>query len=156
MKISTHRRGASHTQTGSIDIAAPPDTVWDLITTTATIHEWYDTWDTVEHDTNHPRLKLGSSFRLRSHRRGRDATAECTVTELTAPTRLQWRQDAPHTPTTMVTFELTADATSATRILHTRTWSAPWTAAQAPAPHRQGAPRTPHEPRTEDEELRTK
>ncbi|WP_428342857.1 SRPBCC family protein [Mycobacterium sp.] len=68
------RRGGTHTQTGSITIAAPPETVWDLITTIDTIPEWYDTWDTAEHDTADPRLRVATSFSLLRHRRGRVST----------------------------------------------------------------------------------
>ena len=45
----TFRRAKSRTLSESIRIAAPPDKVWDLITTVAGITEWYDAWDAVEH-----------------------------------------------------------------------------------------------------------
>ncbi len=122
-----HRRGGGiHTQTGSISIAAPPETVWELITTPDTIPEWYDTWDTAEPDTTGSRLQVGTAFRLVRHHRGRHTAAHCVVTELTAPTRLRWRQSAPHTPTTSVTFLLIPEPdTGTTELRHTRTWSDP-------------------------------
>ncbi len=123
-----HRRGAIHTQTGSISIAAPPETVWELITTLDTIPEWYDTdtWDTARPDTAGSRLQVGTAFRLLRHHRGRHTTAHCVVTELTAPTRLRWRQSSPHTPTTSVAFLLIPQPdTGTTELRHTRTWSDP-------------------------------
>ena len=117
------RRGRTHTQTGSISITAPLETVWDLITTIATIPTWYDTWDTVEHDTADSRLRVNTLFRLR--RRG-DETARCGVTDLSAPTQLQWEQTSLDAPTLSVTFLLIPGATTGTTELrHTRTWTAP-------------------------------
>lgn len=114
----------SDTQTESIGISAPPETVWELITTADTICEWYDTWDTVEHDTAEPRLRVGTSFRLTRHRLGRDDTAHCRVTDICATSQLQWEQSSPHTPTMLVTFHLIPGAdTGTTEVRHTRTWS---------------------------------
>ena len=123
----THlRRGGLHTQTGSIRITAPPETVWELITTVDTVCEWYDTWDTVENDTTDPRLRVGTSFHLTRHRRGRGETARCRVTDLTVPTRLCWEQSAPHTPTMSVAFLLIPGTdTGTTELRHTRTWATP-------------------------------
>ncbi|HME79801.1 MAG TPA: SRPBCC domain-containing protein [Mycobacterium sp.] len=121
-----HRRGGTHTQSGSISITAPPETVWELITTLDTICEWYDTWDTVQHDTTDPRLRVGTTFRLIRHRRGRDDIAECRVTDITAPTGLQWEQSSPHTPTTAVSFRLIpGHDIGTTELEHTRTWTTP-------------------------------
>lgn len=123
----THlRRGGLHTMTGTILVAAPPETVWDLITTVDTVCEWYDTWDSVVNDTTDPRMRVGTSFRLTRHRRGRDETARCRVTELAAPTRSCWEQSAPHTPTVSVTFLLIPGTdTGTTELRHTRTWTTP-------------------------------
>lgn len=121
-----YRRGSTHTQTGSINITSAPESVWDLITTVDTIPEWYDTWDAVDHDTTDPRLRMGTVFRLIRHRRGRDDTARCRVTDLTAPTRLQWEQSALHKATVSVTFLLIADpATITTQLHHSRAWTTP-------------------------------
>ena len=121
------RRGGIHTQTGSINITAAPEKVWELITSVDAICEWYDTWDTVEHDSADPRIRVGTVFRLTRHRtRGRDDTAHCRVTDLAAPTRLEWTQSAPHLPTMSVAFLLIPDAdTGTTELRHTRTWSDP-------------------------------
>ena len=78
----TFRRAKDQTLSASIRLAAPPDKVWDLITTVASITEWYDTWDTVEHAADDERLQVGTSFRLIRHRSGRDDTALCRVTSL--------------------------------------------------------------------------
>ena len=93
-----HRQRADkHTQSASIRIAAPPDKVWDLITTVASITDWYDTWDNVEHAADDERLQVGTSFRLIRHRIGGDDTALCRVTSLHAPRRLGWVQYASAT-----------------------------------------------------------
>jgi uncharacterized protein YndB with AHSA1/START domain len=121
----THlRRGDLHTQAGSIRITAPPETVWELITTVDTVCEWYDTWDTVENDLTDPRMRVGTSFHLTRHRRGRDEIVRCRVTDLTVPTRLCWEQSAPHTPTMSVAFLLIPGTdTGTTELRHTRIWA---------------------------------
>ena len=123
----TFRRANNHTLSGSIRVGAPPDEVWDLITTVASIAEWYDTWDTVEHAADDERLEVGTSFRLIRHRIGRDDTALCRVTTLQAARRLSWVQYAPHLPTMSVEFHLLPDTegTTGTLLSHTRTWIEP-------------------------------
>jgi len=123
----TFRRANNHTLSGSIRIGAPPDEVWDLITTVASITEWYDTWDTIEHAADDERLRVGTSFRLIRHRVGRDDTALCRVTALHAPRRLSWVQYAPLLPTMSVEFQLLPDTegTAGTLLNHTRTWIEP-------------------------------
>ena len=120
----TFRRAKNETLFASIRIAAPPDKVWDLITTVASITEWYDTWDIVEHAADDERLEVGTSFRLIRHRSGRDDTALCRVTSLQPPRRLCWVQYAPHVPTVSVEFRLLpdTDGTAGTLLNHTRTW----------------------------------
>jgi uncharacterized protein YndB with AHSA1/START domain len=123
----TFRRAEKQTLSESIRVAAPPDKVWDLITTVAGITEWYDDWDTVEHATDDERLQVGTSFRLVRHRGRRGDTALCRVTSLEAPTRLCWVQYAPHLPTMSVEFQLLCDTdrTDGTLLSHTRSWLEP-------------------------------
>jgi uncharacterized protein YndB with AHSA1/START domain len=120
----TFHRARNHTLSQSIRIAAPPEEVWDLITTVAGITDWYDTWDAVEHAADAERLRVGTSFRLIRHRGGRDDTALCRVTALQAPMRLCWVQYAPHLPTMSVEFRLLpeTDGAAGTWMKHTRTW----------------------------------
>jgi uncharacterized protein YndB with AHSA1/START domain len=117
----TFRRAEPETLSKSIRLAAPPEKVWNLITTVAGIAEWYDTWDAVEHAVENQRLEVGTSFRLIRHRRGRDYTALCRVTSLRAPRRLSWVQYTPHLPTMSVEFQLLPDD-GATLLEHTRSW----------------------------------
>lgn len=119
------RRGTVHTLNGSTSINASPDEVWELITTVKTIPEWYDTWDSVDHETADLRLRVGTTFRLISHRNGRAHTARCKVTDARTPARLQWEQSALHVPTTLVTFLVIADdtGTGTTQLHHTRSWT---------------------------------
>ncbi len=112
------------TLSDSIRIAAPPDQVWDLITTVAGITEWYDTWDAVEHAADEQRLQVGTSFRLIRHRAGRDDTALCRVTSVQLRSRLCWLQYAPHLPTMSVEFRLLPE-TDGTVLNHTRSWLEP-------------------------------
>jgi uncharacterized protein YndB with AHSA1/START domain len=117
----------TQTLSDSIRITAPPDKVWDLITTVASITEWYDTWDAVEHRPDDQRLQVGTSFRLIRHRGGREDTALCRVTLLQARRRLCWVQSAPHLPTTSVEFVLSPETGGAagTVLNHTRSWIEP-------------------------------
>lgn len=119
------RRGRPITHTGSITITAPPETVWELLTTVDAICAWYDSWDTARNDTTDPRLRVGSSFHLTRHRgRRRAETARCQVTDLTAPSRLRWEQSTPHKPTVSVEFLLVPGPdTGTTELRHTRTWT---------------------------------
>ncbi|HYQ34572.1 MAG TPA: SRPBCC family protein [Mycobacterium sp.] len=123
----TFRRAKSRTLSESIRIAAPPDKVWDLITTVAGITEWYDAWDAVEHAADDERLRVGTSFRLIRHRSGRDDIALCKVTSLQPRARLCWVQYAPHLPTMSVEFHLlpATDGAAGTLLSHTRSWLEP-------------------------------
>ena len=98
------RRAKNQTLSESIRIAAPPHKVWDLITSVASITEWYDAWDAVEHAADDEQLQLGTSFRLIRHRGGRDDAALCRVTSLQPRRRLCWVQYAPHLPAMSVEF----------------------------------------------------
>jgi uncharacterized protein YndB with AHSA1/START domain len=120
----TFRRAKNNTLSGSIRLAAPPEKVWDLITTVASITEWYDTWDAVEHAADDERLQVGTSFRLIRHRIGRDETALCRVTSLQASRRLCWVQYASRQPTMTVEFQLLPEAEGSTGTLlnHTKSW----------------------------------
>lgn len=120
-------RPGAHRLAGSIRVAAPPATVWELITTVTRITEWYDAWDAVEHAAGAERLLVGSSFRLIRHRIGRDDTALCYVTFVEAPRRLCWLQYGRKHPPVSVEFQLVPDADDAagTWVNHTRTWIKP-------------------------------
>jgi uncharacterized protein YndB with AHSA1/START domain len=120
----TFRRVKNNKLSGSIRLAAPPEKVWDLITTVASITEWYDTWDAVEHAADNERLQVGTSFRLIRHRIGRDDTALCRVTSLQAPRRLCWVQYAPRRPTMTVEFRLLpeTEGSTGTWVNHTKSW----------------------------------
>lgn len=111
----------------SIHLAAPPDEVWGFITAVASIAEWYDTWDVVDHAGEDERLRVGTSFRLIRHGGGRKGIAVCRVTSVEPPRRLCWEQYAPHLPTMSVEFQLTPETngTAGTRLSHTRSWIEP-------------------------------
>jgi uncharacterized protein YndB with AHSA1/START domain len=123
----TLRRADKQTLSRSIHLAAPPDKVWDLITAIASITEWYDIWDSVDHAPDDARLQVGTSFRLIRHRIGGNDTALCRVTSLQAPRRLCWVQFAPRLPTMSVEFDLLPDTegTTGTLLKHTRSWIEP-------------------------------
>jgi uncharacterized protein YndB with AHSA1/START domain len=123
----TFRRAKNQTLSKSIHIAAPPHKVWDLITTIASIAEWYDAWDAVEYAADHQRLQVGTSFRLIRHRSGPDDTALCRVTSLQPLRRLCWVQYAPHLPVMSVEFQLLpeTDGAAGTLLSHTRSWMEP-------------------------------
>jgi uncharacterized protein YndB with AHSA1/START domain len=120
----TRRRDRSQMLSESIRIAAPPDEVWELITTVAGITQWYDAWDAVEHAADDERLQVGTSFRLIRRRHGRDDTALCRVTSVQPRRRLCWVQYAPRLPAMSVEFRL-APETDGTLLSHTRSWLEP-------------------------------
>lgn len=118
------RRADSQTLSKSIRLAAPPDRVWNFITAVASITEWYDAWDAVEHAAGDERLEVGTSFRLIRRGVGRDHTALCRVTAVDAPRRLRCTQYAPGRPAMCVEFRLLPDddGTAGTLLTHTRSW----------------------------------
>lgn len=121
----TLRRSRHQRLTESIRIAAPPDQVWELITTVAGITDWYDAWDAVEHSADEERLQVGTSFRLIRRRIGRDDTVLCRVTSMQPGRRLCWVQYAPHLPAMSVEFRLAAETDAGTLLSHTRSWLEP-------------------------------
>ncbi|SPM28426.1 SRPBCC family protein [Mycobacterium terramassiliense] len=56
-------RRDGRTLSTSIRIDAPPEVLWNLITTLADIPDWYDDWDTVEPAAEDGRLRVDASFR---------------------------------------------------------------------------------------------
>lgn len=90
----------------SIRIDASPDVVWNLITTLATIPDWYDNWDVAEALTEDARLRVGTSFRLTRRHAGGVDTAVCRVTSLDELKRLCWMEFASDRPTMSVEFRL--------------------------------------------------
>ena len=83
------------TLTTSIRIDASPEVVWNLITTLATIADWYDDWDVAEPATDDQRLRVGTSFRLIRRHVGRVDTALCRVTAVEEPRRVSWLELNP-------------------------------------------------------------
>jgi uncharacterized protein YndB with AHSA1/START domain len=90
----------------SIRIDASPEAVWNLITTLATIADWYDDWDVVEPATDDQNLHVGLSFRLTRRQGGRVDTALCRVTAVEEPQRVSWLELNPNRPTMAVEFRL--------------------------------------------------
>ncbi|MCV7401925.1 SRPBCC domain-containing protein [Mycobacterium fragae] len=119
------RRASNRTLSKSIRLAAPPARVWELITTVASITEWYDAWDAVESAGDEERLQVGTSFRLIRHRVGHDDIALCRVISVEAPRRLCWLQYAENLPTMSVEFDLVHLTEETTLLNHTRTWVEP-------------------------------
>lgn len=114
------RRVEGRTLSTSIRIDAPPEVVWTLITTLATLPDWYDNWDSVEPATGDNRLRVGASFRLTRRYVGGVDTALCRVTSLDEPKRLCWVELAPDRPTMSVEFrlELPEDGPRTGTLLH--------------------------------------
>ena len=54
------------TVTESIEIAKPPESVWDLLTTAEQIAEWYDDWDAVEYSPLEHKFVSGRPFVCRA------------------------------------------------------------------------------------------
>jgi uncharacterized protein YndB with AHSA1/START domain len=113
-------RRDGRTLSTSIRIDAPPEVVWNLISTLADIPDWYDNWDTVETGAADGRLRVDASFRLtRRHAGGLD-TALCRVTSLDERKRLCWVELAPDRPAMSVEFRLglPEDASPTVTLLH--------------------------------------
>jgi len=108
---------ANGTESQSIQIDSPPEAVWQLLTTIAGIGDWYDNWDTAEHDEPEQRyLGPGVGFRLIRDHGGQIETARCVVSEFDQPLRLGWIEDGPHGRRVVVGFQLEADGNGGTSL----------------------------------------
>jgi uncharacterized protein YndB with AHSA1/START domain len=110
------------TESRSIHVATTPETLWQMLITTAGIPDWYDDWDAVEHDTDHGRLSEQATFRLIRRRGGHTQTAHCRVILLDPPHRLIWTEDSPPYPGNEVRFELERDPADDTVLTLTKTF----------------------------------
>lgn len=110
-------------QAESIRIAKSRDALWELLTTISGIPDWYDNWDTVEHDdTVDQRLRIGARFQLVRHRGELVEWAQCRVVLVDAPHRLRWIEDQLYSPPITVDFRLEPDSAEATVLTLTKTY----------------------------------
>ena len=105
----------------SIDIGAPPDKVWELLTRVGGIPTWYDGWDAVERTSDtEDRLTVGRTFLLSGHRSGRRTRATCRVTELEPLRRIGWVEAPDDGVSELVRFDLLEVDGGRTRLRFTR------------------------------------
>lgn len=103
--------------TESVEIAKPPETVWDLLTTAEQIAEWYDDWDAVEYSSPGAPIRVGSTFRLSR----RSNSAWCRVVVAQPPHRLRWLEVGDDGFAVSVEFCVSPDAVGGTVLTHTKT-----------------------------------
>ena len=106
----------SGTLSQSIQIAATPEALWDLLRTAAGIRDWYDDWDAIE-DASERYLHVGTSFRLVRRRGSSVESVVCRVTVVDEPHRLTWSESAPRQPPVSVDFQLEPDPETAGTLL---------------------------------------
>lgn len=109
----TCQSSMNSTETQSILIDSSCQSVWRLLTTLADIGDWYDNWDTAEHDEpNQQHIAHGSRFRLiRERPHGQVESVHCRVTVFEPPRRLGWIEDGPQGQTVLVDFRLDENPT---------------------------------------------
>ncbi len=79
-------------ETLSIDIAAPRESVWKLITRARTIPSWYDGWNEVIDVPENDELAVGARFTLVDSRGTRTRRAKCRVLVVVPQTQLTWTE----------------------------------------------------------------
>lgn len=90
-----------------IEIAAPPERVWDVIMDPARLGDWVSAHREVEWAGGE--LERGSSFRQTLRLGGIDTGIEWTVVELDRPRRAVWTGSGPARSTAHVVYELRED-----------------------------------------------
>ena len=93
-------------ETLTIEIAAPPEKVWRLITTAGTIPSWYDGWGGVTDLPADGRLALGATFTLVEGRGVPGGVASCRVVRVDPLVELVWVEAQPDRFPTTVVFAL--------------------------------------------------
>ncbi len=93
-------------ETLTIDIAAPPEKVWQLITTASSIPSWYDGWSGVTDLPEGGQLVLGSTFRLVDDQESAGRSAFCRVVEVEPLVKLVWVESQPNEFPTTVVFSI--------------------------------------------------
>ena len=105
----------------SIDIAASPEKVWDLLTRVEGIPTWYDGWDTVHASTPQEQLEVGLTFQLvKKGPLGRRKQSMCQVTELIPGSRISWVESAIGRDPVMVRFDLINAGVNRTTVRFTK------------------------------------
>ena len=109
-------------ETLTIDIAAPPEKVWKLITTASSIPSWYDGWGGVTDLPKGGQLILGSKFRLVDDQGSAGRSAFCRVVEVEPLVKLVWVESEPNEFPTTVVFSIgSADRLTSTLTLTKQT-----------------------------------
>lgn len=110
------------TETRSIRIAASVETLWELLTTTAKVPSWYDSWDSVSFAAGDEELTTATSFNLVRYQNGQTQIAHCRVTELAPPYRLAWVEVCQTEAPVLVEFKLEPGPTSDTVLVLSKTF----------------------------------
>jgi uncharacterized protein YndB with AHSA1/START domain len=87
-----------------IEIAAPPEAVWDVVMDPARLGDWVSAHKDVEWEGGE--LGEGDSFRQTLRLGGMDTGIEWTVVELDRPHRAVWKGAGPARSTAHVVYEL--------------------------------------------------
>ena len=103
--------------TGEVEIEAPSEKVWTLLTSHDEIITWYDECDNITRHSPQATLQVGSTFQLT---RGGVSTW-CRVTLMESCRQLGWIEETAGTPTVFVAFRLEPLGHERTRLVHTKT-----------------------------------
>jgi len=95
-------------ETLTIEIAAPPEKVWKLITTASTIPSWYDGWDGVTDLPENGHLGVGSTFTLVDDYGSTGRVAFCHVVKVEPLVELGWVESEPDEFPTTVMFSISS------------------------------------------------
>lgn len=106
----------------AIDIAAPPERVWDVVLDPRRLGDWVTIHRSIGDDTP-TTLRRGSTFEQTMNLRGAHLHVEWTVAELQAPHRAEWHGRGPARSNATILYELVAMPGGGTRFTYTNEFS---------------------------------
>jgi uncharacterized protein YndB with AHSA1/START domain len=107
-----------------IRIEAPIDRVWDTIMDPNRFGDWVTIHRAVRNVSANPRTK-GATMDQVMHMRGVSFKVQWTLTDVSPPTRAEWRGQGPAHSTARIRYTLTADGDDATEFEYTNEFTAP-------------------------------
>jgi uncharacterized protein YndB with AHSA1/START domain len=110
--------------TASIEIAAPPERVWEVVMNPARLGDWVTIHRDTEEVSDQP-LRDGSTLRQKLHLRGVSFHVRWTVAEAHAPQLAVWDGRGPARSKAHISYRLTPNGDGGTRFDYENEFKAP-------------------------------
>ncbi len=108
----------------SIEIAAPPEAVWEVVMDPDRLADWVTIHREVEEVSDHP-LRDGSTLRQRLCLRGVNFHVRWTVAEARRPELAEWEGRGPARSRAHISYRLSANGDGGTRFDYENEFKAP-------------------------------